>query len=90
MDANFTGANLERAPFNGANLNRANLRNAKLQGAKMVGVQLNGAVLPDGAIWQRGEDLSRFGVTMSGKRIHIEINTDDDKEDGDDEKPKRV
>lgn len=92
--SNFTGvtledANLEGAVFQGANLSGAYLSGANLTNARFVGTNLTGAVLPNDEVYQKGDDLSQFGVKVGGKHhIHIEIDTNDEKPKNGDEKYK--
>ncbi len=94
--ANMKNVNAEHARFINCNLTGANLRDANLEGVDLTGAKiaganmsqanLEGATLPNGEPYQREADLLRYHATHAemGRRIRIEIDTDDD-----DEKPKR-
>jgi hypothetical protein len=88
--ANFTAANLTGANFRDANLEGAVFTGAQISGTNFYGANLMGAILPDGSEFARSIDLARFNASAghdherAGRRVHIEINTDDD-----DDKPKR-
>jgi len=82
----FVGCNLTGANLRDANLEHADLTGARLMGANLYGANLTGATLPNGEEFQRESDLMRYHASHEGgRRIHVEISTDDD----DDEKPKR-
>lgn len=84
--ARFVGANLTGANFRDANLEHVDFTGARLAGANLYGANLEGATLPNGEEFERESDLNRYHAAHApegGRRIHIEINTDDD------EKPKR-
>ncbi|MDX2161937.1 MAG: pentapeptide repeat-containing protein [bacterium] len=91
--ANFSGARLERCRLDNAVLERANLgtavlakcdlsnanlTGANLQGTRLINPVLTGTILPDGSVWADGSDLRKFGATIVTRRIHIEIDSDDD------------
>jgi hypothetical protein len=84
--ARFVGANLTGTNFRDANLEGVDFTEAKLAGANLYGANLEGATLPNGEAFERESDLNRYHAAHgheSGRRIRIEIDTDDD------EKPKR-
>lgn len=74
--ANLQSTDLQLADLQNANLEKANLQNADLRGANLQGARLIGAnlemaslrhatfdettVLPDGAVWTPGVDMTRF------------------------------
>jgi uncharacterized protein YjbI with pentapeptide repeats len=62
VGVNFRNANLDGATFTDARLSGANFRDANLDNAVMDGATLSGAVMPDGAIYIQGMDLSRYGI----------------------------
>lgn len=82
----FVASNLTGANFRDANLEHADFTGAQIAGANLTGANLEGATLPNEETYQRESDLIRYHASYapeSGRRIHIEIDTDDD------EKPKR-
>lgn len=82
--ARFTGCNLTGANFRDAVVEGADFTGARIDGANLVGAILEGATLPNGEEYKRESDLNRYHASHSesGRRIRIEIDTDDD------EKPK--
>jgi uncharacterized protein YjbI with pentapeptide repeats len=66
VGANFRSAILDQVTFRGARLSGVNFRDANLDGADMTGAKLSGAIMPDGAIYINGMDLSRYGVIVTG------------------------
>ncbi|MFN8530727.1 MAG: pentapeptide repeat-containing protein [Anaerolineae bacterium] len=81
--ANLSEASLEAGVFVGCDFSQANLTGANLDKARLVNPNLTGATMPDGTAYDGG-DLRKFGATLVTRRVHIEIDTDDD-----DNKPKR-
>ena len=65
--AEITNADLEGADLRGANLSsatlfRSNLKGADLTGANVTLVDFGEVTLPNGSVYRRGMDLSRYGV----------------------------
>jgi len=81
-DANFNAANCERTVFVGCDLTRADLRTANFNGARFVNPIFTDAIMPDGQPFNGG-DLRKYGAVLVTRRIHVELNDDDNEESPD-------
>ena len=67
-DADLRAANLRDASLRDASLTGANLRDANLHDADLRDANMRDAILPDGARYHDGDDLSRFHVRRGPSR----------------------
>jgi uncharacterized protein YjbI with pentapeptide repeats len=71
VGANLKGANLAKCNLVSANLQEANLQNANLLNADCTNIELTGATMPDGELYSRATDLTKYTYPQPALQLDI-------------------